>query len=339
MVTLRPNSFSNPNLTWETTTQSNIGLDLSLFKNRISLAVDAYLKKTTDLLMDVPLPATSPVPSIYRNEGEMTNKGLEFSVDSRNLTGNFEWNTNFNISFNRNELTKLTLQKVYYYASTSEAITEQVVRITEGQPLGKFWGFISEGVDPQTGNIKYKDFNGDGKISVSDKTYIGDPNPDFTFGLTNDFSYKNFTLSVFFQGSYGNDIYNASRIETEGMYKDQNQSTAVLNRWRKPGDITDIPRAKQGTDNIKASSRWVEDGSYLRLKTLTLAYNLSNEELLRYGIRKIQPYFTAQNLWTLTNYKGFDPEVNQGLSGPTMGIDWGTYPQTKTFIFGLNIDF
>ena len=339
MVTLRPNSFSNPNLTWETTTQSNIGLDIALFKNRLSLAVDAYLKKTTDLLMDVPLPATSPVPSIYRNEGEMTNKGLEFSVDSRNLTGNFEWNTNFNISFNRNELTKLTLQKVYYYASTSEAITEQVVRITEGQPLGKFWGFISEGVDPQTGDIKYKDLNGDGKISVSDKTYIGDPNPDFTFGLTNDFTYKNFTLSVFFQGSYGNDIYNASRIETEGMYDGKNQSTAVLNRWRKPGDITDIPRAVRSTDNIKASSRWVEDGSYLRLKTLTLAYNLSNEELLRYGIRKIQPYFTAQNLWTLTNYKGFDPEVNQGLSGPTMGIDWGTYPQTKTFIFGLNIDF
>ena len=339
MVTLRPNSFSNPNLTWETTTQSNIGLDIALFKNRLSLAVDAYLKKTTDLLMDVPLPATSPVPSIYRNEGEMTNKGLEFSVDSRNLTGDLEWNTNFNISFNRNELTKLSLQKVYYYASTSEATSEQVVRITEGQPLGKFWGLVSEGVDPQTGDIKYKDLNGDGRISVSDKTYIGDPNPDFTFGLTNDFAYKNFTLSVFFQGSYGNDIYNASRIETEGMYDGKNQSTAVLNRWRKPGDVTDIPRAVKSTDNIKASSRWVEDGSYLRLKTLTLAYNVPVDALERYGIRKIQPYFTAQNLWTLTNYKGFDPEVNEGLSGPTMGIDWGTYPQTKSFIFGLNIEF
>ncbi|WP_460486076.1 SusC/RagA family TonB-linked outer membrane protein [Capnocytophaga sp. HP1101] len=339
MITLVPNSFSNPNLTWETTTQSNIGLDIALFKNRLSLAVDAYLKKTTDLLMDVPLPATSPVPSIYRNEGEMTNKGIEFSVDSRNFTGEFQWNTNFNISFNRNELTKLSLQKVYYYASTSEATSEQVVRITEGQPLGKFWGLVSEGVDPQTGDMKYTDLNGDGKITVSDKTYIGDPNPDFTFGLTNDFSYKNFTLSVFFQGSYGNDIYNASRIETEGMYDGKNQSTAVLNRWRKAGDVTDIPRAVRGTDNIKASSRWVEDGSYLRLKTLTLAYNLPTEGLERYGIRKIQPYFTAQNLWTLTNYKGFDPEVNEGLSGPTMGIDWGTYPQTKTFIFGLNIEF
>ena len=339
MITLTPNSFSNPNLTWETTTQSNIGLDVALFKNRLAFAIDAYIKNTTNLLMEVPLPATSPVPSIYRNEGEMTNKGIEFSVDSRNLTGELEWNTNFNISLNRNKLNKLSLQKVYYYASTSEATSEQVVRITEGQPLGKFWGLISEGVDPQTGDIKYKDLNGDGRITVSDKTYIGDPNPDFTFGFTNDFSYKNFTLSVFFQGSYGNDIYNASRIETEGMYDGKNQSTAVLNRWKKRGDITDIPRAVKGTDNIKASSRWVEDGSYLRLKTLTLAYNLPTQALQQYGIRKVQPYFTAQNLWTLTNYKGFDPEVNEGLSGPTMGIDWGTYPQTKSFIFGLNIEF
>ena len=339
MITLTPNSFSNPNLTWETTTQSNIGLDVALFKNRLAFAIDAYIKNTTNLLMEVPLPATSPVPSIYRNEGEMTNKGKEFSVDSRNLTGELEWNTNFNISLNRNKLNKLSLQKVYYYASTSEATSEQVVRITEGQPLGKFWGLISEGVDPQTGDIKYKDLNGDGRITVSDKTYIGDPNPDFTFGFTNDFSYKNFTLSVFFQGSYGNDIYNASRIETEGMYDGKNQSTAVLNRWKKRGDITDIPRAVKGTDNIKASSRWVEDGSYLRRKTLTLAYNLPTQALQQYGIRKVQPYLTAQNLWTLTNYKGFDPEVNEGLSGPTMGIDWGTYPQTKSFIFGLNIEF
>ena len=339
MITLTPNSFSNPNLTWETTTQSNIGLDVALFKNRLAFAIDAYIKNTTNLLMEVPLPATSPVPSIYRNEGEMTNKGIEFSVDSRNLTGELEWNTNFNISLNRNKLNKLSLQKVYYYASTSEATSEQVVRITEGQPLGKFWGLISEGVDPQTGDIKYKDLNGDGRITVSDKTYIGDPNPDFTFGFTNDFSYKNFTLSVFFQGSYGNDIYNASRIETEGMYDGKNQSTAVLNRWKKRGDITDIPRAVKGTDNIKASSRWVEDGSYLRLKTLTLAYNLPTQALQQYGIRKVQPYLTAQNLWTLTNYKGFDPEVNEGLSGPTMGIDWGTYPQTKSFIFSLNIEF
>ncbi|GET45479.1 SusC/RagA family TonB-linked outer membrane protein [Capnocytophaga felis] len=339
MITLTPNSFSNPNLTWETTTQSNIGLDLSLFKSRLSLTVDAYYKKTTDLLMDVPLPATSPIPNIYRNEGEMVNKGIEFALSSQNLVNNFTWNTAFNISFNRNELTKLSLQKTYYYGNTSESTSEQVVRITEGEPLGKFWGLISEGVDPNTGDIKFTDLNGDGKISVTDKTYIGDPNPDFTFGMTNDFSYKNFALSIFLQGSYGNDIYNASRIETEGMYKDQNQSTVVLNRWRKKGQITDIPRAVNSLQNVRASSRWVEDGSYLRLKTITLSYNLSNETLKKYGINKIQPYITGQNLWTLTNYKGFDPEVNEGLSGPVQGIDWGTYPQIKTLIFGLNIDF
>ncbi len=339
MVTLTPNSFSNPELTWETTTQTNVGLDVALFSNRLSLAIDAYYKKTTDLLMDVPLPSTSPIPSIYRNEGEMENKGIEFSVDSRNLVGNFNWNTNFNISFNRNKLTKLTLQKVYYYGNLENATAESIVRITEGEPLGKFWGFVSEGVDPANGMIMYKDINGDGKISVTDKTYIGDPNPDFTFGLTNDFSYKNFTLNIFLQGTYGNDIYNASRIETEGMYKDQNQTPVVLNRWRTPGQITDIPKATQNTDNIRASSRWVEDGSYLRIKSVTLSYNLPTENLKQYGIRKIQPYLTAQNLYTWSKYKGFDPEVNQGLAGPTMGIDWGTYPQTKTFIFGLNVEF
>lgn len=339
MVTLTPNSFSNPDLTWETTTQTNIGLDLALFKNRLSLAIDAYYKKTTDLLMDVPLPATSPIPNIYRNEGEMINKGLEFALNTQNFVGAFDWSTSFNISFNRNELTKLSLQKIYYYGNTSESTSEQVVRIAEGQPLGKFWGLISEGVNPDTGDIVYTDLNGDGKISVTDKTYIGDPNPDFTFGMTNNFSYKNFSLNVFLQGSYGNDIYNASRIETEGMYKDQNQSVAVLNRWKTKGQITDIPRAVKGTENVRASSRWVEDGSYLRLKTITLSYNLSNESLKKYGINKIQPYLTAQNLWTWTNYKGFDPEVNEGLSGPVQGIDWGTYPQIKTFVFGLNIDF
>ena len=159
--------------------------------------------------------------------------------------------------------------------------------------------------------------------------------------MTNDFSYKNFTLSVFLQGSYGNDIYNASRIETEGMYNYRNQSTEVLRRWTAPGQVTDIPRAVAGTQNILASSRWVEDGSYLRVKQVTLSYDLPTEQLKHYGIRKIQPYFTAQNLFTWTNYKGFDPEVNQfsGSNQPVLGIDWGTYPQTKTFIFGLNVEF
>jgi len=340
MITLKPSSFSNPDLTWEKTTQTNIGIDMTVLNNRLTFAVDAYYKKTTDLLMDVPLPATSSIGNIYRNEGEMENKGLEFSVDSKNLTGQFAWDTQFNISFNRNKVTKLSLQKIYYYASTSEGTNEKVVRMAEGQPLGKFWGFISEGVDPETGNIVYRDLDGNGKITSSDKTYIGDPNPDFTFGLTNNFSFKNFNLNLFITGSYGNDIYNASRIETEGMYHTRNQSTKVLGRWRIPGQITDMPRATSGTDNIKASTRWVEDGSYIRLKTVTLSYNWSTPKLKKFGINRIQPYFTAQNLLTFTDYSGFDPEVNQwGGDARIQGIDWGTYPQVKTFIFGLNVEF
>lgn len=341
LVTISPTSFSNPDLTWETTTQSNIGIDIALFNNRLALTADAYLKRTTDLLMNVPLPATSPYPFVYRNEGEMTNKGLEFGINSRNFVGeDFNWNTAFNISFNRNKLEKLTLQKVYYYARTSERTNEYVVRMQEGMPLGQFWGRISEGVNPDTGDIVYRDVNGDGNVDSNDKTFIGDPNPDFTFGLTNDFTYKNFSLNIFLQGSYGNDIYNASRIEMEGMYDGKNQSTAVLNRWRTPGQVTDIPRAVRGTNNIFASSRWVEDGSYLRVKSVTLSYNVPVQSLEKLGIRKIQPYFTAQNLLTFTNYKGFDPEVNQFTGNqPIFGIDWGTYPQTKTFIFGLNVEF
>lgn len=288
LVALTPSTFSNPDLTWEKTTQTNVGLDISLFKNRLSITADAYFKKTTDLLMNIELPATSPIRYMYRNEGEMENRGLEFGINSRNFVGDFSWNTDFNISFNRNKLTKLNLQKIYYYATTSEATNEQVVRLEEGQPLGQFWGYISDGVNPQTGDIMYRDTNGDGRITTSDKTYIGDPNPDFTFGMTNDFSYKNFSLSIFLQGSYGNDIYNASRIEMEAMYNWRNQSTAVLDRWRTPGQVTDIPRALSSTNNILASTRWIEDGSYLRVKSVTFSYNVPIENLKRYGIRRIQ---------------------------------------------------
>jgi len=158
--------------------------------------------------------------------------------------------------------------------------------------------------------------------------------------LTNTLSYKGFNLSVFFQGSVGNDIYNASRMETEGMYDAKNQSTSVLDRWRIPGQITDMPRAVATTNNLKASTRFIEDGSFLRLKTLTLSYNISNKLLKKWNILRLQPYFTAQNLLTFTNYSGFDPEVNQwGGSATVQGIDWGTYPQVKTYVFGLNVQF
>jgi TonB-dependent starch-binding outer membrane protein SusC len=340
LPTLYPTSMTNVDLTWETTSTSNLGIDLSMLKGRLTFTADAYYKYTTNLLMDIPLPSSATVPTLTRNEGQMSNKGLEFSVNSRNLEGAFKWETDFNISFNRNKVEKFTLQNVYYYGQTSEATSETVVRMTPGEALSKFWGYVSEGVDPETGNLIFKDINGDGKINLSDKTYIGDPNPKFTYGMTNTFTFKGISLNIFLQGSQGNDIYNASRMETEGMYDAKNQSTRVLDRWRRPGQITYMPRATSAKDNLVASTRFVEDGSYLRVKTLTLSYNFESKLLNKWGFTRVQPYFTAQNLLTFTKYKGFDPEVNEYAGSALLqGIDWGTYPQSKSYIFGLNVEF
>jgi TonB-linked SusC/RagA family outer membrane protein len=338
--TLTPANMKNVDLTWETTSQSNLGVDLSVLKGRLTFTADAYYKYTTNLLMDVPLPSTASVSSITRNEGEMSNKGIEFTVNSVNFDKKLKWETDFNMSFNRNQVEKLTLQQVYYYGQTSEATSENAVRMTPGEPLSMFWGYISEGVDPETGNLIFKDINGDGKITLSDKTYIGNPNPSFVYGMTNYLSFMGFGLNIFIQGSQGNDIYNASRMETEGMYDAKNQSTRVLDRWRRPGQETYMPKATPAKDNLVASTRFVEDGSYLRLKTLTLSYNVTANLLRKWGVTRLQPYFSAYNLITLTKYLGFDPEVNQfGGSAVVQGIDWGTYPHSKTYIFGINVEF
>ena len=325
-------------LTWETTTQTGVGVDFAVLNNRIEFSADWYYKKTSDMLMWVSLPSgAAAASSIQRNEGEMTNKGFEFSITSRNFQGEFSWTTSLNMSFNKNKLTKLELQKVYLDAVTSETVNEQVVRNEPGRSLGGFYGYVAQGVDPETGLMIYEDINGDGRISSSDRTYIGDPNPDFTFGMTNTFSYKGFNLSIFLQGSYGNDIFNASRMETEGMYDGKNQTTEVLRRWRIPGQITDMPKAGW---NMRNSTYFVEDGSYLRIKDISLSYDFRGEWMRKVGITRLQPYFTASNLVTFTHYSGMDPEVNQwGSSGAVQGIDWGTYPHCKSFVFGLNIDF
>ena len=333
-----PANMSNSDLTWETTTQTNIGVDFTILKNRLTFTADAYYKHTTDLLMDVPLGPTASFSDIYRNEGEMENKGVEFGINSKNLIGNFKWDTDFNISFNKNKVKKFDTRQSYFYAQSTTG--EYITKLSTGKPLGMFWGYISDGVNPETGDIIYRDVDKSGTITPADKTYIGDPNPDFTFGLTNNFSYKGFNLNVFFQGSVGNDIYNLSRMETEGMYDAKNQSTAVLARWKIPGQITDMPRAVASKENLKTSSRFVEDGSFLRLKSLTLSYNVTGKLLKKWNIGRLQPYFTAQNLLTFTKYKGFDPEVNQwGGSALVQGLDWGTYPQTKSYVFGVNVEF
>lgn len=326
-------------LRWETTNQFNIGVDATLLKERLTIAMDYYYKNTTDMLMHVSLPSGAAASSsIVRNEGEMMNSGFEFSANSRNLIGAFEWETGFNISFNQNELKSLELQQIYYDAETTQAFHQtRVVRNEPGRPLGGFFGYISDGVDTETGELIYRDINEDGKITASDKTYIGDPNPLFTYGLTNTFSYKGFNLNVFLQGSVGNDIFNASKGDTHGMYDLKNQSVEVLKRWRTPGQITDVPRAGF---NLQPSSYFVDDGSYLRVKDVSLSYSFKGDFLRRTGITRLQPYVTVSNLLTLTSYNGMDPEVNQwGNSGAVQGIDWGTYPHSKTFVFGMNIEF
>ncbi|MCH5217660.1 MAG: TonB-dependent receptor [Muribaculaceae bacterium] len=336
--TISQANLRTKDLTWETTTQTGIGVDFSVLGGRIELQADWYYKKTTNMLMWVSLPSGSAAAnSIQRNEGEMTNKGFEFGITSRNFTGEFSWTTNLNMSFNKNKLTKLELQKVYLDAVTSEVVNEAVVRNEPGRSLGGFYGYVAQGVDPETGLMIYEDINGDGRISSSDRTFIGDPNPDFTFGMTNTFQYKGFTLSIFLQGSYGNDIFNASRMEMEGMYDGKNQITKVLDRWQIPGQITDVPKANW---NIKNSTYFVENGSYLRIKDITLSYNFSGKWMQKLGISQLQPYVTLNNIVTFTKYSGMDPEVNQwGASGAVQGIDWGTYPHCKSYVFGLNIDF
>lgn len=337
--TISQANLRTTDLKWETTTQTNIGIDLTVLRNRLTLTADLYYKKTKDMLMNVSLPSgAAAASSIARNEGEMENKGFEFAITSHNFTGKtFTWDTQFNMSFNRNKLTRLALQKIYYTAKTSDYVNAQVVRNEPGRALGGFYGYISDGVNPETGELMYRDLNDDGKITSSDRTYIGDPNPDFTFGMTNTFFYKGFSLNIFLQGSYGNDIFNASKMEMMGMYDGKNQITDVLRRWKIPGQITDVPKA--GFD-MKNSTYFVEDGSYLRIKDITLSYDFSGKWMKRIGLTKLQPYFTATNLVTWTKYSGMDPEVNQwGNSGAVQGIDWGTYPQTKTFTLGVNVVF
>jgi TonB-linked SusC/RagA family outer membrane protein len=333
---LEPDKMRNENLTWETTTQSGIGLDLTILKNRVNFTIDAYSKYTTNLLLEVELPSPALFP--YRNMGEMSNRGVEMSLSTRNLTGKLKWETDFNISFNKNKLESLGFLGSQYYGESPTG--EKVVLMKPGQPLGVFYGYISKGVNPETGDLIYETKNANGIPFLSERQVIGDANPKFTYGLTNNFSYKGLSLNVFLQGSYGNDIYNMSRMETEGMYDAKNQSVAVLDRWLRPGMETYMPRATTDKKNLLPSTRFVEDGSYLRLKSLTLSYSLSSKLLKKVNIGRIQPYFTAQNLFTLTKYKGFDPEVSQYGGDPKVqGVDYGTYPQSKSYVVGFNVEF
>lgn len=341
-----PESIQNNDLQWETTEQTNVGLDIAVLNSRVQLSADAYLKKTSNLLLYVPLPRSTGYDVGVQNVGDIENKGLEFQLTSHNLVKELTWETEFNISFNRNKVINILGQK---YVGGSVAGRGEPNYTVEGKPLGLFYGYISGGVDPATGMLYYVDKNGESTFTPApdDRTFIGNPNPDFIYGMTNTLGYRNFGLSIFLQGSQGNDIFNATRIETEGMTDYKNQSQVVVNRWRAPGDVTDVPKAVPNDNaNSLISTRFVEDGSYLRFKAITLSYNLPGSVLTKAGINNAKVYVTGENLFTLTKYEGFDPEVSAfGLSDDNtlkniaLGVDFGTYPQTRNLIFGVSLSF
>ncbi|MFZ4546219.1 MAG: SusC/RagA family TonB-linked outer membrane protein [Bacteroidales bacterium] len=334
-------TFGNPDLKWETTNQANIGIDLTMLDSRLTVIVDAYVKKTSDVIREVAWPSTLNLPLMQTNDGEIENKGIEFSLGGVILDGNLKWSADYNMSFNRNEITSLKLVEIASYGKIYSN-GEEVILFKTGLPLGTFYGYLTDGVDPATGNMKYKDVNDNKIFDPGDRTIIGHAQPKFTYGFTNNLTYGPFDLNVFFQGSQGNDIFNATRVDLEGMFDSKNQSTVVLNRWTPENTITDIPRAIGGgkTDNVRNSDRFVEDGSYIRLKTLTLSYRILDDNAKIKAISKLSVYVTGQNLLTFTKYSGFDPEVNAfGNSAVELGIDYGTYPQTQSVIVGLNVEF
>lgn len=347
--TLYPLVMPNPDIKWETVKQGNIGFDASLFKQRINVTFDAYVKNTTDMLVSMVVPITTGYSDIYTpmiNAGKVRNTGWELTVASQNIKGDFEWNTDFNISYNKNKIIKLN-NNVSIYSGYQQH--------TVGLPVGSFYGWVTNGIfqnwdevnsyayqyqgtdaanGTAPGDIKFLDINNDGVVNDYDRTYIGNPTPAWNFSMTNSFSYRNFDMQVFLQGVAGNDIYNANRVTLEGMYTVRNQTKKVLNRWTGEGTSNSMPRAiySDPNKNTRTSTRFIEDGSYLRLKNLTLGYTLPESLIKKASINSLRFYMSAQNLLTLTKYSGFDPEI-QG------GVDNSNYPLTRTISFGVDLKF
>ncbi|MFD0763560.1 TonB-dependent receptor [Mucilaginibacter lutimaris] len=331
-----PNTPENRNLKWETTIQNNLGIDISLFNSRVNLSVDAYKKQTRDLLFDKPVALSSGFSGALQNVGNLENKGIEFALGTKNLVGDLKWETNLNLSVNRNKVGYIADQVLPVGAIEQR---EEASIIKEGYPLGTFFGYVAKGVDPQTGMEQYEDFDNNGVLNNDDKRVIGNANPKFTYGVSNSLTYKNFNVNIFFQGVQGNQIFNATRIETESLNDFRNQSSVVLNRWTTPGQITNIPKAvADDVTNTRISSRFIENGSYLRLKSATIGYSFSQAITQKLGIQKLGLYVTGENIFTSSKYSGFDPEVSAfGGRNGVSGIDFGTYPQVRAFIVGLNV--
>ena len=348
-----PNKIPNPDLKWERTGQFDIGLDLGLFNNRLRITTDYYKKKTTDLLYSVAVPATSGYQTMLKNIGSIDNQGYELSIESDNLTGAFSWTTAFNIAFNRNKVLELGGEEYKEMAEGDGHLkTGSVRRLIVGEPIGVFYGYRFDGIfqneeecKQQTSSAspigvglrRYKDLNGDGKVdAANDREILGDANPKFFGGLTNTFAYKGFELNVFLQYSYGNKILNYNAMELENPTGGQNAYADMVNRWTPENPSNIYPKATTNRA-LLVSDRFIEDGSYLKLKTLSLSYSFPKINLKH--IQGLRLYVTGQNLLTWTKYRGYDPEVSyRGASTLEAGEDFGGYPQSRTFMFGIKLD-
>ncbi|MEQ9441153.1 MAG: TonB-dependent receptor [Cyclobacteriaceae bacterium] len=337
-----PSVIGNNQLAWETTTQFNIGLDMGLFDDRISVIADYYQKNTDDLLVSLRLPEATGTLFTLVNMGSVRNTGFEFELNSTNLVGEFRWNTSLNMSFPKNEVTSLPGGDI------PDGMDDASHYAREGYPIGSFYGYIAEGVDPATGNVIYADVDGDGERSLpgaldpEDRTIIGNPHPDFYGGITNSFYWNNFDLSIQGQFVYGNDIWNFTRREYESLTGPNNNiSVDALDYWKSPGDQTEYPKPTIGAStNALLSTRWIEDGSFFRIRDLTLGYSLPQALGDRMKIDNVRIYAQVQNLYNFTNYSGYDPEISVYENrGSMIGADFGSYPRARTFLLGVNLTF
>ncbi len=325
-------------------------LTLAFLNNRLSFSGDFYVKKTKNVLINIPLPSQAGFSTAPVNAASMQNIGEEFLISSTNITKHdFKWTTDFTLSFNQNKILTIGQGIKFMNAYGGVYARGNSIALVQDFGLGEFYGYIAKGVDPETGHQLYlsKTDSLTDNPAPSDRRLLGSAQPKFVYGMTNNLSYKNFNLTVFIQGSQGNKIFNAGRLESEAMVNAANQSSAVLNRWRQKGDITNIPGVStdQTTNNSLISTRFLENGSYLRFKTITLSYTINPKLLSKIGLSAASVYVSGNNLITITKYKGFDPEVNSYGNTTnssddrniSLGLDNGAYPQSKMFLFGLNI--
>ncbi|MDR0733480.1 MAG: TonB-dependent receptor [Dysgonamonadaceae bacterium] len=360
------NNRENPDLKWETTTGYNAGVDLGLWKDRLALTADVYYKKTSDLLVDIPVEITSGFSSALKNVGSVTNKGIELGLNADIIDRkNLYWTATLNFARNINRITSLGEQGYFFPVfdvdvnglRTLEGVDPLIVK--EGEPLGSFYGYVFDGViqtgddlskiatpswfsDPiQAGDPKFVNQNGDNTINNEDKVVLGNAQPKFTYGFSTSLTFANVDLSVIFQGSYGNKLYNAFQHALEATSIYYNAAGNLRNRWTPTNPSTTVPRAI-ATPNLNLDSRYIEDASYLRLKNITLGYTLP-VKIAREPSFKIRLFASAQNLLTITDYRGYDPEASyyggDETNGLYQGIDLGAYPSARIFNFGVTVSY